>query len=57
MSPRRSLPPELADALEMVAPGTELRHSIDNIIRASNGALVVVANPAKLERMNILSGG
>jgi len=41
----------------MVAPGTELRHSIDNIIRASNGALVVVANPAKLERMNILSGG
>ena len=57
MSPRRSLPPELADALEMVAPGTELRHSIDNIIRASNGALVVVANPTKLERMNILSGG
>ncbi len=57
MSPRRNLPPELADALEMVAPGTELRHSIDNIIRASNGALVVVANPAKLERMNILSGG
>jgi len=57
VSPRRSLPPELADALEMVAPGTELRHSIDNIIRASNGALVVVANPAKLERMNILSGG
>jgi len=57
VSPRRSLPPELADALEMVAPGTELRHSIDNSIRASNGALGVVANPAKLESMNILSGG
>jgi len=57
VSPRRNLPPELADALEMVAPGTDLRDGIDNIIRASNGALVVVANPFKLERMNIVSGG
>ena len=57
MSPRRNLPPELTDALEMVAPGTELRDGIDNIIRASNGALVVVANPSKLEQMNIVSGG
>ncbi len=57
MSPRRNLPPELADALEMVAPGTDLRDGIDNIIRASNGALVVVANQYKLERMNIVSGG
>lgn len=57
MSPRRNLPPEFADALEMIAPGTDLRDGIDNIIRASNGALVVVANPFKLERMNIVSGG
>jgi len=57
VSPRRNLPPELADALEMVAPGTDLRDGIDNIIRASNGALVVVANQYKLERMNIVSGG
>jgi diadenylate cyclase len=57
VSPRRNLPPELTDALGMVAPGTDLRDGIDNIIRASNGALVVVAHPTKLERLNIVSGG
>jgi diadenylate cyclase len=54
---RRNLPEELADALEIVAPGTELRDGIDNIIRASNGALIVVSNPEKLERLGIISGG
>ncbi len=58
MSPaRRNLPDELADALNLVAPGTELRDGIDNIIRASNGALIVVSNPEKLERAGIISGG
>ena len=57
MTARRSLPTELADALDIVAPGTEFRDGIDNIIRASNGALVVVSNPQKLERLGIISGG
>jgi diadenylate cyclase len=34
-----------------------LREAIDNIIWARNGALVVVANPRKLESMNVVSGG
>jgi diadenylate cyclase len=53
----RHLPEELADALALVAPGTGFRDAIENIIRAHNGALIVVANPRKLERMNIFSGG
>ncbi len=57
MSPRRDFPAELANALALVAPGTELRDAIDNIILAHNGALIVVANPWKLERMNLISGG
>ncbi len=58
MTARRStLPAELADALELVAPGTELRDGIDNVIRASNGALIIVSNPEKLERLGIITGG
>jgi len=57
LSPRRDLPAELARVLALVAPGTGLREAIDNIIWARNGALVVVANPRKLENMNIVSGG
>ncbi len=58
MSPgRRNLPAKLSKALELVAPGTDLREAIDNVIRAHNGALIVVACPEKLERLGILSGG
>ena len=57
MSPRRYLPAELAGVLALVAPGTGLREAIDNVIWARNGALVVVANPRKLEGMNVVSGG
>lgn len=57
MSPRRHLPAELTEALVLVAPGTELRDAIDNIIRAQTGALVVIANPARLEQFNIMSRG
>ncbi len=57
MSPRRDIPDELNGALALVAPGTGLRDAIDNIIWARNGALIVVANPRKLQRMNLLSGG
>lgn len=41
----------------MVAPGTEIRDAIENVIRAHNGALIIVARPEKLERMGIISGG
>jgi diadenylate cyclase len=57
LSPQRDLPAELARVLALVAPGTGLREAIDNIIWARNGALVVVANPRKLESMNVVSGG
>src|SRR5829696_8733851 len=57
MSSRRDLPAELSGALDLVAPGTEFRDGIDNIIRAQNGALITVANPHKLERLNLISGG
>jgi diadenylate cyclase len=57
LSPWRDLPSELARVLALVAPGTGLREAIDNIIWARNGALVVVANPRKLESMNVVSGG
>jgi diadenylate cyclase len=51
------LPEELAGALRLVAPGTELREAIENIIRAHNGALIVISRPEKLERLGIISGG
>jgi diadenylate cyclase len=54
---RRHLPEALADALAIVAPGTDLREAIENIIRAHNGALIVVSLPEKLERLGIISGG
>ena len=58
MSPqRRHLPKEVSDALELVAPGTDLREAIENIIRAHNGALIVVSHPEKLERLGLISGG
>jgi diadenylate cyclase len=57
LSPRRDIPDELNGALALVAPGTGLRDAIDNIIWARNGALIVVANPRKLQRMNLISGG
>ncbi len=58
MSPsRRQLPAALAGALELVAPGTDLREAIENVIRAHNGALIVLANPERLERLGVISGG
>src|SRR5918912_1604871 len=57
MSSRRDLPAELSGALDLVAPGTEFRDGIDNIIREHNWALIAVANPQKLERLNLISGG
>jgi diadenylate cyclase len=55
--PRRKSPAELTRALELVAPGTDLREALENIMRAHNGALIVVDNPEKLENLGIISGG
>jgi diadenylate cyclase len=51
--PRRER--RLLDAVARVAPGTELRQGIDDIIRSHEGALIVVANPEALAFM--YSGG
>jgi diadenylate cyclase len=51
--PRRD--PQLLDALARIAPGTELRQSIDDIIRSREGALIVVGDPEALSFL--YSGG
>ena len=52
-NPRRN--PQLLDAIARVAPGTDLRQGIDDIIRSRSGALIVIGAPAELEFM--FSGG
>ncbi len=44
--PRRD--PELIAAVEKIAPGTELRGAVDDIIRSHEGALIVVGDPEEL---------
>src|ERR671927_1290548 len=51
--PRRD--PQLLSALERIAPGTELRQAIDDVIRSHEGALIVVGDPAELSFL--FSGG
>src|SRR6266498_2722859 len=51
--PRRD--PELLTALRRIAPGTDLRQAIDDIIRSSEGALIVIGEPNDLAFL--LSGG
>src|SRR5436189_356438 len=51
--PRRD--PVLLDALARIAPGTELRQAIDDIIRSREGALIVVGDPEALSFL--YSGG
>jgi diadenylate cyclase len=53
----RDLPEEIRRSLALVAPGTGLRDAIENVIRAHNGALIVIANPRKLEEMSVITGG
>jgi diadenylate cyclase len=47
--------PRLLAAIGRVAPGTDFRQGIDDIIRARSGALIVIGEPAELEFM--FSGG
>jgi diadenylate cyclase len=45
----------LTEALTLVAPGTALRESIDNIVRARNGGLIVFASEEQV--LPLVSGG
>src|SRR5205085_1329433 len=51
--PRRD--PKLLAAIERIAPGTELRQAIDDIIRSREGALIVIGEPGELSFL--FSGG
>src|SRR5436190_18548871 len=51
--PRRD--PQLLDALERIAPGTQLRQAVDDVIRSHEGALIVVGDPTELSFL--YSGG
>ncbi len=51
--PRRNA--ELLEAIAKVAPGTEVRQAVDDIIRSHEGALVVVGDPDELSFL--YSGG
>src|SRR5438067_12179762 len=51
--PRRD--PKLLAAIERIAPGTELRQGIDDIIRSREGALIVIGEPQDLAFL--FSGG
>ena len=51
--PRRN--PELLEAIAKIAPGTEVRQSVDDIIRSHEGALIVVGDPEELSFL--YSGG
>jgi diadenylate cyclase len=51
--PRRD--PHLLAALERIAPGTELRQGMDDIIRSREGALIVIGDPSELSFL--FSGG
>jgi diadenylate cyclase len=51
--PRRD--PLLLSALERIAPGTDLRQALDDIIRSREGALIVIGEPNELSFL--FSGG
>jgi diadenylate cyclase len=51
--PRRE--PKLLDAIARIAPGTDLRQGIDDIIRSHEGALIVIGDSAELSFL--FSGG
>ena len=51
--PRRN--PNLLEAIAKVAPGTELRQAVDDVIRSHEGALIVVGDPSELSFL--YSGG
>jgi diadenylate cyclase len=55
MAPERRRDPSLLDALRRIAPGTELRLAIENVIKGHLGALIVLGDTRELQFM--FSGG
>src|SRR6478672_4490634 len=55
MGSERRRDPSLLDALRRIAPGTELRVAIENIISGHLGALIVLGDTSELQFM--FSGG
>jgi diadenylate cyclase len=51
--PRRD--PSLLEAIAKIAPGTELRQAVDDVIRSHEGALIVIGDPHELSFL--YSGG
>jgi diadenylate cyclase len=57
-APRRDDPrrdPRLLEAIAKIAPGTDLRQAIDDVIRSKEGALIVIGDPQKFSFL--FSGG
>ena len=46
--PAERIEPELLEAVARLAPGTELRQGIDDVIRSHEGALIVIGAPDEL---------
>lgn len=46
---------ELIQMLKIVAPGTDLREGLDNILKARTGALIVIGDSTEV--MNLIDGG
>ncbi len=46
---------ELVDILKMIAPGTQIREGLDNILKAKTGALIVIGDGKEV--MSIVDGG
>ncbi len=53
LDPRRN--PRLVTALKLLAPGTELRQGVNDIIKGHLGALIVIADAAEIQPL--VSGG
>ena len=46
---------KLVNILKMIAPGTEIREGIDNILKAKTGALIVIGDGKEIEQL--IDGG
>lgn len=46
---------EIVDILKMIAPGTQIRAGIDNILKAKTGGLIVIGDGKEIQ--NIIDGG
>ena len=44
---------ELIQILKMVAPGTELREGLENILKARTGALIVISDSADVMKLAV----